>query len=105
MPKTAEQLADAQTAEFVAHRGLLEALINRVTSIVATEQVERLKLQEQVDEVLRRLTALEERTAEHAAQANEQRAHIMAQLGRLEAPERHAGEERRAGSGDRRGAS
>ena len=81
MPQTAEQLSQALTAEFVAQRTLMEALINRVTSIVTQEQVERLKLQEMIDAIFARLDSLE--AAMHAA--TEQRAHMMTELGALRA--------------------
>jgi hypothetical protein len=56
---TEQQLSEALTAFSVAHRVAAEALINRVTSIITLEQIERLKLQEFVDEIDRRVRGLE----------------------------------------------
>jgi hypothetical protein len=56
---TEQQLSEALTAFSVAHRVATEALINRVTSIITLEQIERLKLQEFVDEIDRRVRGLE----------------------------------------------
>lgn len=49
MSDTERQLSDALTAQFVAIRTAVEALLNRVTAMVTAEQLERLKLQEQID--------------------------------------------------------
>ena len=79
MSDTDTQLAEALTAQFVAVRGAVEALLNRVTSLITAEQVERLKLQEQVDQIMARLGDIEE----GLHRATEQRAHLMAEVGSL----------------------
>jgi 3-deoxy-D-manno-octulosonic-acid transferase len=79
MADTDAQLSDALTAQFVAVRGAVEAVLNRVTSIVTQEQIERLKLQELVETIVRRLGEIE--AATHAA--TEQRAHLMIEVAGL----------------------
>lgn len=64
---TDSQLSDALTAYAVAQRTLVEAILNRVTHLVTTEQLERLRLTDRVDvlEALAAalLAAVEEREA------------------------------------------
>ena len=83
MPHTEEQLTQALTAEFVAQRTLMEALINRVTSILTSEQIARLELQDQVNAIREQLNTILVRIRElefYTHSANEQRAHMMLEM-------------------------
>lgn len=55
---TEQQLSEALTARAVAERTLMEALLNRVVSLIASEQVARLGQSEQIAEVRADLAAL-----------------------------------------------
>lgn len=58
MTNTETQLSEALTAQSVAFRGAVEALLNRVTTIVTEEQLVRLKLQETLDGLRQELAGI-----------------------------------------------
>ena len=78
MSDTSAQLSDALTAEFVAFRGLIEAMINRVTHIVAQEQAARLEIQEHLDRLIAEIAALREAVTTLQAEARERSAQLAA---------------------------
>lgn len=60
MSDTSQLLSEALTAEFVAHRNAFEAVLNRVSSIVAQSQVTVLQLTDEVHAVQTDVRTLQE---------------------------------------------